>query len=122
MENLPRFFFALQNNIQMYHWQTDSYARHKATCKLLAAINPLIDNFMETYQGKYGRVPKGNTIVKVMTLTESTAVDFVKKSIQFLNNILEEDEHIKASDTDLLNIRDEMVSVLNTTLYLFTLN
>jgi hypothetical protein len=122
MENLPRFFFSLQTNIQMYHWQTDSYPRHKATCKLLAGINPLIDSFMETYQGKFGRIPKGNTSVQVTTLNETTSTDFIKKCIKFLNNILEEDDNMKSSDTDLLNIRDEMLSILNTTLYLFTLN
>jgi len=26
-----RFFFTLQLNIKMYHWNTTSYSRHKAT-------------------------------------------------------------------------------------------
>jgi hypothetical protein len=123
MDKLPRFFFSLQTNIKMYHWQTSLYARHKATDSLLEDIDGLIDNFMEIYQGKYGKIPIGFTTVNVRSLTdEDTAVDFIQQCINFLNNITEEDTYITLNDTDLLNIRDEMVGLLNKTLYLFTFN
>ncbi len=123
MDNLPRFFFSLQNNIKMYHWQTLSYARHKATDNLLIGIDALIDRFMEIYQGKYGKIPVGSTTINIRTLTdEETATDFIQKCIHFLSNITEEDTNLSINDTDLLNIRDEMVGLLNQTLYLFTFN
>jgi len=123
MDNLPRFFFSLQNNIKMYHWQTISYARHKATNNLLIDIDDLIDRFMEIYQGKYGKIPIGSTTINIRTLTDDdTAADFIQKCIHFLSNITEEDTNLSINDTDLLNIRDEMVGLLNQTLYLFTFN
>ena len=123
MDNLPRFFFSLQLNIKLYHWQTSLYSRHKATDNLLVTVDPLIDKFMEIYQGKFGKIPTGFTSVNVRTLTdEETANDFINKCIDFLNNITEEDQNISINDTDLLNIRDEMVGILNQTLYLFTFN
>jgi hypothetical protein len=123
MDNLPRFFFSLQTNIKVYHWQTTSYARHKATDNLLSSIDGLIDKFMEIYQGKFGKIPNGSTTINIRTLTdEETAVDFLQKCIHFLQNITEEDANISNLDTDLLNIRDEMVGLLNQTLYLFSFN
>jgi hypothetical protein len=123
MDSLPRFFFSLQLNIKMYHWQTSSYARHKATNNLLESLDSLIDKFMEIYQGKFGKIPSGFTSINIRTLTdEESAVDFIQKCIDFLNNITEEDTNISSNDTDLLNIRDEMVGQLNQTLYLFTFN
>jgi len=123
MDKLPRFFFSLQTNIKMYHWQTTSYARHKATDSLLSDIDSLIDNFMEIYQGKYGKIPIGFTSINVRTLTDDeTSTDFIQKCINYLNNILDEDTNMSSTDTDLLNIRDEMVGLLNKTLYLFTFN
>ncbi len=120
MNDLPKFFFSLTNNIRIYHWQTNSYARHKATDQLLTDIDPLIDRFMEVYQGKYSKLPNGKTEINVVSLTDKTAIDFLKQCIKFLKNILDEDKNIKENDTDLLNIRDEMLSVINQTLYLFS--
>jgi hypothetical protein len=122
MEILPRFFFSLQTNIRMYHWQTDSYSRHKATDNLLENLDPLIDKFMEVYQGKYGKIKKGLTNITVRSLNEETAPDFINQCIQFLNNICDEEQHIKKTDSDILNIRDEITGILNQTLYLFTFN
>jgi DNA-binding ferritin-like protein len=122
MEILPRFFFSLQTNIRMYHWQTDSYSRHKATDNLLENLDPLIDKFMEVYQGKYGKIKKGLTNITVRSLNEETAPDFINQCIQFLNNICDEEQHIKKTDSDILTIRDEITGILNQTLYLFTFN
>ena len=106
----------------MYHWQTDSYSRHKATDNLLENLDPLIDKFMEVYQGKYGKIKKGLTNITVRSLNEETAPDFINQCIQFLNNICDEEQHIKKTDSDILNIRDEITGILNQTLYLFTFN
>ncbi len=123
MDNLPKFFFSLQLNIKMYHWQTTSYARHKATDNLLSSIDGLIDKFIEIYQGKFGKFPQGFTTINVRTLNdENTASDFLQQCIHFLNNIVDEDNNLTINDTDLLNIRDEMVGLINQTLYLFSFN
>jgi hypothetical protein len=107
----------------MYHWQTSIYARHIATDNLLTNISTLIDKFIEIYQGKYGKFSPGMTSITIRTLTdEETATDFLNKCIHYLNNITEEDQNISQNDTDLLNIRDEMVGLLNQTIYLFSFN
>jgi DNA-binding ferritin-like protein len=115
------FFFTLRSQIKLYHWQTYQFARHKATDDLITALDELMDSYVEVYMGKYGR-PKmtsttNSTVVKNMS--ESTAAAFVRGSIKYLETTLV--KRLKPTDTDLVNIRDEMLSNLNKLLYLFTL-
>lgn len=112
----------MRDQIKLYHWQTTSYARHKATDEVIDTLDKHVDQFVEVYMGKYGRpkmTPKTSTF-HISEMSEKSAVNFVKHCIQKLlgdvvKNLNEE------SDSDLFNIRDEMLSALNQLLYLFTL-
>ena len=115
------FFFTLRSQIKLYHWQTYQFARHKATDDLISALDELMDSYVEVYMGKYGR-PKMNSTTNsttVKNMSESTAVTFVRGGIKYLETTLV--KRLKPTDTDLVNIRDEMLSNLNKLLYLFTL-
>jgi DNA-binding ferritin-like protein len=116
------FFFAMRDQIKLYHWQTRSYSRHKATDEVLERLDTNIDKFVEVYMGKYGRpIMKGKmTTTIVQNLNESQIVSFVKRCIEELINETVQDLD-KSRDTDLINIRDEMLADLNQLLYLFTL-
>ena len=39
------FFFGLRDQIKLYHWQTTSYARHKATDDVIKELDGNIDSF-----------------------------------------------------------------------------
>jgi hypothetical protein len=115
------FFFALRDQIKLYHWQTTSYARHKATDDVIKELDGHIDSFVEIYTGKYGRSRVGtatNTIT-VRNLGDAAAIRFVKESLAYLAGPLT--KSLSPRDTDLTNIRDEMMGNLNQLLYLFTL-
>jgi hypothetical protein len=116
------FFLHLRDQIKLYHWQTRVYARHIATDKVLETLDKSIDSFVEVYIGKYGRprlTGKLATVV-VHNLTEAGATKLVGSAIKYLQGPLT--KSLKASvDSDLLNIRDEMIADLNQLLYLFTL-
>ena len=115
------FFFGLRDQIKLYHWQTTSYARHKATDDVIKELDGNIDSFVEIYIGKYGRSRVGtatNTIT-VRNLGDAAAIRFVKESIGYLAGPLT--KSLGPRDTDLTNIRDEMMGNLNQLLYLFTL-
>ena len=120
--NDVQFFLAMRNQIKLYHWQTSLYSRHKATDDVINALDESIDKYVEVYMGKYGR-PKmssrNNTIV-MENLTEKNAVVFVKSCIDVLNQGLV--KSLKKTDTDLVNLRDEMLGELNQLLYLFSLH
>jgi hypothetical protein len=119
---LVSFFFNLQSQIRVYHWQTNIYSRHKATNNLLEKLDPLMDSFMEIFQGKYGKLkiePSKPIQTSSGQLTDDQAILFLQSAIDFLSK-LEVIGVVKSTDTDLLNIRDELVGQLNQTLYLFS--
>jgi DNA-binding ferritin-like protein len=116
------FFFQMREQIKLYHWQTHSFSRHKATDEVIESLDKNIDEFVEIYMGKYGRpkmTDKTGTI-KVVNLSEKTAVNFIRRCIQHLLS-----DVVKGltpeKDSDIINIRDEMLGDLNKLLYLFTL-
>ena len=116
--DLVSSMLTIRNQVKLYHWQTKSFARHTATDALTATLDTLIDSFVESYMGRYGR-PKVSGSIKLHNFSESAARSFVAKQTKFLSTDLP--KKIKSTDTDLLNIRDEILAELNKVLYLFTL-
>jgi len=108
----------LRNQVKLYHWQTGSFARHKATDDLTAALDTTIDSFVESYMGRYGR-PKVSGSIKLHNFSESAAKSFVSQQTTYLTKVLP--KKLKSTDTDLLNLRDELLAELTKVLYLFTL-
>jgi len=115
------FFFYMREQLKIYHWQTHSYPRHKATDDLLSALDTTIDTYVETYMGKYGRPKMTGTTntTRVQNMNEKTATRFIHSCITYIQGPLI--KRLKPVDTDLINLRDEMLGELNKILYLFTL-
>jgi len=109
----------IRNQVKVYHWQTGSFARHKATDDLTSSLDTNIDTFVEVYMGKYGR-PQVSGTIKLGNFSESAAKTFVAKQTEYLTKVLP--RQLSADDTDLLNLRDEILADLHKTLYLFTLS
>jgi hypothetical protein len=108
----------IRNQVKLYHWQTKQFARHKATDDLTAALDTAIDSFVESYMGRYGR-PKVSGGIKLHNFSESAAKKFVAKETKYLETDLP--RKIGKGDSDLLNIRDEILAELTKVSYLFTL-
>ena len=117
------FFLQLRDQIKLYHWQTRIYARHTATDKVLDDLDRIIDSYVEIYIGKYGRkrLVGGDAKISVSNLTEAGATRFVTSAIRYCQGGLVKGLS-KVHDTDLLNLRDELIGALNQLLYLFTLH
>jgi len=121
---IPKFL-GLQNQIRVLHWQTVSFAEHKALGKAYEALDPLIDQFVEVYFGSHGRhsavMEEGETRApqEIVDYGKMTPAQLVDDGIAFLKQEL--DEYLDEDDTELYNIRDEMLAVLNRTKYLLTL-
>ena len=117
-----QFFFTMREQIKVFHWQTKSYPRHKATDAVIDSLDTSIDKYVEVYMGKYGRMKlNGSTSsVHLKNLSETSIVKFIKTCIAYLNKDLV--QRLRETDTDLVNIRDEMLAELNQLLYLFTLH
>jgi len=120
-EELVIKFVGMQQQFRMLHWQTKSYAKHNAYGGIYESLDGLIDEFIETYMGKYGRVTFENgegTIV--LKNTESLDLNsFIKENISWLKSLTQKLN--PENDSDLLNIRDEVMASLNKLRYLLTL-
>jgi hypothetical protein len=112
---------SLRNQVKLYHWQTMSFPRHKATDELVGKLDDNIDKFVEVYIGKYGR-PRLTSKhgIHLHNFSDKQATRFLQNAVSWLTHELP--KKLKPIDTDLLNIRDEIIADLNQTLYLFTLH
>jgi DNA-binding ferritin-like protein len=104
----------LQLQIRIFHWQTTSFAQHKAFGKFYDSLNALLDEFVEAFQGRYERIMFNDSIV----LKNMDEVD-VNVALERVTDILVNE--MELTDTDLLNIRDEMLAAVNKLKYLLTL-
>ena len=109
----------LQTQLRIFHWQTKSYAAHQALGITYDSLSLKIDEFVEVFMGKYGRISVNKMSVNLEDLSDGTLDVFVDKMIDYLQTGLK--ENINENDTDLMNIRDEMLSSMNKLKYLLTL-
>lgn len=115
------FLLQTQTQIKILHWQTKGYARHQAFGETYSNLDALIDDFVEIYMGKYGRfsLSENEKNINIDNLTELDLTAFmktVKSELIGMSNDLSKDK-----DTDLLNLRDEMLGLFNKLSYLLTL-
>lgn len=120
MDTIVQMLLQFQTSIKILHWQTLSYAKHIATDTLHTTMAANIDKFVEVMQGKYGRV-KFERHADILLLNSNKSDDL--NLLKFMQHWLETDlpKLIENKDTDLLNIRDEMLGSIKQTIYLFTL-
>ncbi len=120
MNELILEILSFQNQMKILHWQTKSYARHLAYGGIYDTIGGLLDTFVEVYQGKYGRLEFGESI-QIGNMTNLKIQDVV---IDFSTLLIEDvAEKVDATkDSDLLNIRDEMLAEVNKLKFLLSLD
>lgn len=117
---IVKLMLTLRNQVKIYHWETKSFARHKATDELVDKLDDNIDKFVEVYIGKYGRPNLSSSTGRIMlrNFNDQEAPVLLQQAIDWMTTRLP--KLLKTTDTDLLNIRDEILADLNQTLYLFT--
>ena len=118
--SLTTMFLGMLNTVKLYHWKTCSYAQHVATDELYLKLNKHIDKFMEVFLGKEdGRLEK---LDKKIKLSHPNTLEDMKDHLYKYRDYLVDMNQVLDSekDTDLLNIRDEIMTDINQVLYLFT--
>jgi DNA-binding ferritin-like protein len=118
-------YLSLLNTVKIYHWKTHSYATHKATDELYGKLNDDIDKFVEVLLGKIGnRIDL--TKVKSIPIRDFASLEQMKQEIDNFKSYLVGLDSNKVmnimSNSDLYNIRDEILADLNQFLYLLTFN
>ena len=114
----PDLFATLLNSAttaHILHLQTNSYAQHKALNTLYSDLPDLADSLIEAYQGKYGVV---KDYPSQSVTTPSDALGFVQELRAYVatNRYVA----LKQSDSELQNITDNIVELLDSTIYKLT--
>ena len=121
-KEIVSMFLKMLNTTKLYHWRTYSYATHEATDSLYADLNKYIDEFVEVMMGKMDNRNKILNINLVKMNVPNNNNDFKKEIEYYKNFLIELDPHLKSKgNSDLMNIRDEILASLNKLLYLMTL-
>lgn len=94
------------------HLNTTSFAEHKALNEFYDGILDLTDTFSETAFGIYGRQ-------KIVISSSSLISDFSSYLKELRNEVVEHRNEIK--ETNIQNILDEILSLIDHTNYLLTL-
>ena len=110
----------IQNQFRFLHWQTFGDAKHRAYGGIYDSLGENIDKFTEAMMGKYGR-PEFDSEFSIMfrDINGLNVQNFMDGITEFLVGMT--DELDSRYDTDLLNIRDEMLGDINQLKYLLTL-
>jgi len=114
------FLLSLQTQMKINHWQTKGFARHNAFGGFYDSLSDLIDTFVESAMGKYGRFTLDEE-TKTIQLSNLSELDMKGLVNTVRESFVQMSEQLDSSDTDLLNIRDEMLGELNKLSYLLTL-
>ena len=113
-ERYVSMLMASRNQAHMFHLSTRSFATHKALQGYYEGIIPLVDAWSEAYIGKYGRFK--------MRYFASNTMKSDKKPIVYFRSLLTRIKKLKLPrDTYLQSIQDEIMVLLQSTIYMLSL-
>jgi hypothetical protein len=119
-EELTLKLVQIQLQFKFLHWQTFGDAKHKAYGKIYDSLGDMIDTFVETMMGKYGRVEfEPEFSIMFQDIKSLSVQNFMDGITEFL--VAMTDQLDSRYDTDLLNLRDEMLGSINQLKYRLTL-
>jgi hypothetical protein len=106
--------------LKIFHWQTKGYARHNAFAQTRDTLEDLMDGFIEEAMGKYGRftLDEETKTIELFNMSDVKPTEMVETICQALVEFTKELDPV---DTNLLNIRDEMLGLFQKLKYLLTL-
>ena len=110
----------IQLQFKFLHWQTFGDAKHKAYGKIYDSMGGNIDRLVESMMGKYGRVQFDPEFsIMFQDISALSVQNFMDGITEFLVGMTEQLD--PKYDSDLLNLRDEMLADINQLKYRLTL-
>jgi DNA-binding ferritin-like protein len=104
-----------RNQVQIFHWQvikTGSYAAHKAYKDYYSGIVGIMDDLVESYQGKYG-------IIENYKCDGVSQFESVENTINYFEELSNSVENLRkdVKDSYLDNQIDNVIQLIQSTLY-----
>jgi hypothetical protein len=114
LATLIPILFQYQLLLKMYHWQTLSYSRHKASDELYDRFTDFIDKLVE-----YGTSESILTIqpqcIPITNMTDDRAIPFLEELGTIIERITTKDKGIRAR-------RDDLIGYIHQAIYLYKLS
>jgi DNA-binding ferritin-like protein len=117
--NVVETLLQVLNDVKVYHWNTRSFAQHKATDELYQRLGDNIDKFVEVLLGKQ----EDRLKLQNLRILNTTKINEIKSVMcNFRSYLIAMDKCFdEKSDSDLLSIRDDILTDVNQFMYLLTL-
>lgn len=120
ISTITLYLFYVRDNVKVFHWSTTSFAAHKASDDFVTAITEKMDKLIETLQASRSRriemAPMSQ--IEISPHTELSIVIFLKNYRNWLYDDLT--KALLEKETDLISLKDDMISDVNQLLYLLT--
>lgn len=118
INNTVHVFIELLNVIKLYHWKTKSFPEHKSTDELYSSLNERIDTFIEVLLGKMQTRPQ-QSIFRINAYNFSSTKELLRYLAKIKKELLRMNTLFK-TESDLLNIRDEIIADIHKFEYLLS--
>lgn len=106
--------FTILNQLKIDHWQTPSFAEHKALALAYESLDNLFDKFIEIYYGK-NSIPSNKTTYTIKL--DSYGDNIINKYTLMRDSVISYLNTVTEGSGDLKNIQDEIESEFNHLLY-----
>jgi hypothetical protein len=107
--DLIRPLLQFKSQVQHWHWVTTSFAEHKAFGGAYEDFDSSMDDFIETFIGKYGRGNLPAFAIDIQPLSPAAIQKAMADFRLYLTGLTAE----MPAATELLNIRDEVLGQLD---------
>jgi|TARA_B100000519_G_C14015823_1_gene330978 hypothetical protein len=126
IDEFVSYTISFLNNIQVFHWQTQSYSEHEALGEYYESLTLLNDKFVESWQGnqntrlKFSEGPYSLENYFSKEETKNKILDFKKQVTTMSGYVAELNESNEFDDIE--NILEEISETNSRTLYLLSLS
>ena len=110
-----RKILEFQVQTKVFHWGTESFSEHKASCEIYDAVNLALDKLVEAYQGYVGRIKFAGqyTMIGYSDVDAFAWLNGIEEIVKMLRTEIEY--------SDIQNILDEIQAEISKFKYLLTL-
>lgn len=119
-DQLIGLLLQFQQQLKVCHWQTKSHSRHIAFGNAYENIDEQLDEMVECFMGKYGKIKFSSEVktIDIWNISELNLNEFIDNIRTILVDL---ETVVNDNDKDILAIRDNMLITINKLVYLLTL-
>jgi len=118
MRKTATILFHARQQAHFWHLDTTSYAEHQALGEFYTELLGLTDQLLEEFMGKGKRIDFGGVRMTFHAYNRDKMIEYFKKVARY---IVRRKKSLSPSEGNLGNIFDEILGLINRTLYKFTL-